>query len=38
MQNQMREKQMAMMMARSRDIFLYFGSFYCVALFGGIVG
>lgn len=38
MQNQMREKQMAMMMARSRDIFLYYSSFYAVAVLGGLAG
>jgi hypothetical protein len=28
MQNQMRERQMAMMVARGRDIFQWFGAFY----------
>ena len=28
MQNQMRERQMAMMVARSRDMFQWFGAFY----------
>ena len=38
MQNQMRERQMAMMMARSRDLFMYFGSFYAFAALAGVVG
>ena len=38
MQNQMRERQMAMMVARSRDLFMWFGSFYTLALLGGVAG
>ncbi|KAK3086540.1 hypothetical protein FSP39_019914 [Pinctada imbricata] len=38
MQNQMRERQMAMMVARSRDLFMWYSSFYCVVLVGGVLG
>nr|XP_011454861.2 plasminogen receptor (KT)-like [Crassostrea gigas]XP_011454862.2 plasminogen receptor (KT)-like [Crassostrea gigas] len=36
MQNQMREKQMAMMVARSRDLFQWFGAFYATYAFAAI--
>ncbi|XP_076462925.1 plasminogen receptor (KT)-like [Babylonia areolata] len=38
MQNAMRERQMAMQVARGRDLFMWWASFYSVALFGGIMG
>ena len=38
MQNQMRERQMAMQIARARDMFLWFGSFYAVAVSAMIAG
>ena len=38
MQNQMRERQAAMMIARSRDMFTWFGSFYTLVLVGGLAG
>lgn len=36
MQNQMREKQMAMMVARSRDLFQWFSAFYATYAFVAI--
>lgn len=38
MQNYMREQQMSMMMARSREMFNWFGSFYALTLLAGIAG
>lgn len=38
MQNQMRERAMAMQIAGARDLFMWFGSFYAVALVGMIGG
>lgn len=38
MQNQMRERQMAMQVAWSREFLKYFGTFYAVATFGLTVG
>nr|ADQ43240.1 stem/progenitor cells protein [Haliotis discus discus] len=38
MQNQMRERMMAMQIARARDIFVWFGSFYTLASLGMIAG
>ncbi|XP_029299874.1 plasminogen receptor (KT) [Cottoperca gobio] len=38
MQNQMRERQMAMQVAWSRELFKYFGAFYTVATVGLTVG
>lgn len=38
MQNQMRERQMAMQVAWSREFLKYFGSFYAVAAFGLATG
>ncbi|XP_046578701.1 plasminogen receptor (KT)-like [Haliotis rubra] len=38
MQNQMRERMMAMQIARARDIFAWFGSFYALASLGMIAG
>ncbi|ESO86634.1 hypothetical protein LOTGIDRAFT_194783 [Lottia gigantea] len=38
MQNQMRERQMAMQIARSRDMILWYGSFYVFAALGSIAG
>jgi len=36
MQNEMRERQMAMMIAKSRDMFHFFGAFYGIAAVGMI--
>ncbi|KAL8598488.1 hypothetical protein ACOMHN_051276 [Nucella lapillus] len=38
MQNAMRERQMAMQIARGRDLFMWWASFYSVTLVGGIMG
>ncbi|XP_025110919.1 plasminogen receptor (KT)-like isoform X2 [Pomacea canaliculata] len=38
MQNAMRERQMAMQIARGRDLFLWWGSFYTVASTAMVVG
>ncbi|XP_061553517.1 plasminogen receptor (KT) [Phycodurus eques] len=38
MQNQMRERQMAMQIARSREFIKYFGTFFAVAFTGLTVG
>ena len=38
MQNQMREKQMAMQMSGSRELLNWYGSFYAVAMLGMIAG
>ncbi|CAH1775216.1 unnamed protein product [Owenia fusiformis] len=38
MQNVMRERMMATQIARSRDLFYWFASFYSLALIGGIAG
>ncbi|KAK6180035.1 hypothetical protein SNE40_012256 [Patella caerulea] len=38
MQNQMRERQMAMQLGRSRDLFLWYSSFYTVAFVGLLAG
>ncbi|KAH3697213.1 hypothetical protein DPMN_084703 [Dreissena polymorpha] len=38
MQNQMRERQAAMMVARSRDMLNWWGAFYVTVAFFGIVG
>ncbi|WAR23364.1 PLRKT-like protein [Mya arenaria] len=38
MQNQMRERQASMMIARSRDLFAWFGSFYAICALAGVAG
>ena len=38
MQNAMRERQMAMQIARGRDLFQWWAAFYSVAALGGILG
>lgn len=38
MQNAMRERQMAMQIARGRDLFIWWGSFYSVAVTGCVIG
>ncbi|KAL4236951.1 hypothetical protein ACF0H5_005337 [Mactra antiquata] len=38
MQNQMRERQAAMMIARSRDMFQWWSAFYVTVAFFGLVG
>ena len=38
MQNAMRQRQMAAQIARGRDLFMWWGSFYTVAFLGGIAG
>lgn len=38
MQNQMRERQMAMQVAWSREFLKYFGTFFAVAAFGLTTG
>ncbi|XP_072024095.1 plasminogen receptor (KT)-like [Amphiura filiformis] len=38
MQNQMREKQMAMSMSGSRELLNWYGSFYAIALLGMVAG
>lgn len=38
MQNEMRERQMSMGIARAREIIKYYAGFYSVALLGGITG
>ena len=38
MQNAMRERQMAMQIARGRDLFQWWATFYSVAALGGILG
>lgn len=38
MQNQMRERQVAMQVAWSREFLKYFGTFYAVAAFGLTAG
>ncbi|ELU04655.1 hypothetical protein CAPTEDRAFT_111738 [Capitella teleta] len=38
MQNYMRELQMSMQLARARDLFHWFGSFYALTLVGGVAG
>ena len=38
MQNYMREQAMAMQIARARDLFVWYSSFYAFALLGGVAG
>lgn len=38
MQNQMRERMMAMQIARAREMLNWWGSFYALALVAGIAG
>eukprot|EP00914_Ancora_sagittata_P019207 GHVO01038320.1.p1 GENE.GHVO01038320.1~~GHVO01038320.1.p1 ORF type:complete len:140 (-),score=24.83 GHVO01038320.1:66-485(-) len=38
MQNYMRELQMSMQLARARDLFHWFGSFYTLAVAGSVAG
>jgi hypothetical protein len=38
MQNQMRERMMAMQVARARELLYWFGSFYVLAALGMIAG
>ena len=38
MQNEMRERQMSMQIARAREVVKYFGCFYCIMVTGGLIG
>jgi len=38
MQNEMRERQMSMQLARAREIFKYYSVFYCCVVTAGVIG